>query len=122
MEVKIEMDDFEIINSGTLVFKSDSIVKFNFSDTDLNLNFRIRFSENPKIDHSKFETIVNNEENFMEINIINSNQGLNIGNIGLAPLANIDNRELNFKFRFSNVDEDSMDKIFHYTWYLKKNQ
>jgi hypothetical protein len=36
MEVKIEMDDFEIINSGTLVFKSDSIVKFNFSDTDLN--------------------------------------------------------------------------------------
>jgi hypothetical protein len=122
MEVKIEIDDFEIINSGTLVFKSDSIVKFNFSDTDLNLNFRIRFSENPKIDHSKFETIVNNEENFMEINIINSNQGLNIGNIGLAPLANIDNRELNFKFRFSNVDEDSKDKIFHYTWYLKKNQ
>lgn len=121
MKVKIEIDDFEIIESGTLVFKSDSIVKFNFSDINLNLNFKIRFSENPKIDHSKFETIVNNEENFMEINIINSNRGLNIGNVGLASLANIDNRELNFKFRFSSVDEDAIDKIFHYTWYLKKN-
>ena len=121
MIIKTEIDDYEIIESGTLVFKSDSIVKFNFSDTNLNLNFRIKFTENPSIDHSKFDTTVNNEENYLEINIINSKEGLNMGNIGLASLATVDNRELSLKFRFSSVDEDSIDKVFHYTWYLKNN-
>ncbi|WP_396188506.1 DUF6864 domain-containing function [Flavobacterium sp.] len=119
MKIKTEIDDYEIIDSGTLVFKADSIVKFNFSDANLNLNFRIKFTENAEIDHSKFDTTVNEEENYLEINIINSNGSLNMGNIGLASLAKIDNRQLYLKFRFSSVDEDEVDKIFHYTWYLK---
>ena len=120
MEIKIEVDDYEIINSGTLVFEKDQVVNFNFKNTDLDLNFRIKFSEDKSIDHSKFNTNVNKEENYLEIDIINSNLGNNMGNVGLIPLAKISDRQLYLKFMFSNVKNEDVDTLFNYSWYLKK--
>lgn len=120
MEIKIEVDDYEIINSGTLVFEKDQVVNFNFKDTDLDLNFRIKFSEDKNIEHSKFNTNVNNEKNYLEIDIINSNLGINMGNRGLIPLAKISERQLYLKFMFSNIENEDVDTLFNYSWYLKK--
>ena len=119
MDIKIEIDDYEIINSGTLVFQKDQTVNFNFKDTKLDLNFKVKFSEDKSIDHSKFNTNVNNEENYLEIDIINSNLGINMGNTGLIPLATISDRQLYLKFMFSNVENEGIDSLFNYTWYLK---
>lgn len=44
-----------------------------------------------------------------------------MGNQGLISLATIVNRQLYLKFRFSSVEKENTDTIFHYTWYLKNN-
>lgn len=120
MEIKIEVDDYEIIKSGTIVIQRDQIINFNFKDTDLNLNFKIKFSENKEIEESKFNTNINNEDNYLEIDIINSNLGINMGNRGLIPLATVSGRQLYLKFMFSNVENENIDSLFNYSWYLKK--
>ena len=119
MTIKIEVDDYEIVDNGTLIIGKDMITKFNFKGEGYDLNFKIRFSENPKIDHSKYETTVNEEENYLEINIINSDSASNMGHNKLIPLAKLNNRQLYLKFLFSNVENDGIDTLFNYTWYLK---
>jgi hypothetical protein len=117
MNIKIQIDDYEIVNSGTIII--DNSKPLNFSFPDNNINFKIVFTEDPKIEYSKFDTKIFEEENYLEINIINSNSGQLVGNGGLVPLAKLNDRQLYLKFRVTNVGEENFDKIFNYTWYLK---
>ena len=76
MNIKIEVDDFEIINSGSIIVENKQVVNFNFKDSGLDLNFKIKFTEDENISESKFELNVNKENNYLEINIINTGYGL----------------------------------------------
>ena len=120
MNIKIEVDDFEIINSGSIIVENNQVINFNFKDTGLDLNFKIKFTEDSNISDSKFELNVNKENNYLEINIINTGYGLNMGNQNIIPLATISNRQLYLKFMVSSIQNgDDKDNLFNYTWYLK---
>lgn len=120
MDIKIQVDDFEIINSGSIIVENRQVTNFNFKDNGLDLNFKVKFTDDENISESKYEININKEENYLEINIINTGYGLNMGNKNMIPLATISNRQLYFKFMVSSIQNgDDKDNLFNYTWYLK---
>lgn len=119
MNIKIQVDELEVINSGSIIAEDNQIIYFNFTDNEL--NFRIKFTNDENIQESKYELSINEEENYLEINVINTGYGINMGNQNMIPLATLNKRQLYFKFMISSVQNgDDKDNLFSYTWYLKK--
>lgn len=117
MKIKLEIDNYEIISSGSIIIDQSKPMFFKFEDN--NINFKFIFSIDKENESSRFATKINKEENFLEFNIINSNSGQLLGNQDLIPLAKLDGKQLYLKFRVTSVGDEIKDTVFHYSWYLE---
>ena len=117
MKINLEIDNFEIISSGSIIVDQSKPMFFKFENN--NINFKFIFTVDTEKETSRFETKIYEEENYLEFNIINSNSGQLLGNQDLIPLAKLGGKQLYLKFRVTSVGDEIKDMVFHYSWYLE---
>lgn len=119
MEVTLEVDNHEIIDSGVVILSADKTLKFSFKES--NLHFIFEFLNDNDTAEPRFVSSINKDENYLLTKLYNFNsQGQGYGD--LIKMAKINNRQLSIKFRVDSIGEETPDKIFHYTWYFDKNE
>lgn len=127
MEVKVSTQEYDIISSGTIVSHGSETIIFAIED----LEFRAIFDPSGTSEDGNsprvYTRVIRPEEGagkgFMEVHLTNLDQTSNASSEALISMATINGRELFFKFAVSSMtakESGREDKVFHYTWYLKK--
>lgn len=115
MRITTGINDFEVLNSGTIIsFKDESI---NFELTPL-VKVILRFVQDNEVKEQKMDfKVVNNNQ--IEILLTNFNNSLGTGNAEPLELATIDNKKIYFNFVVYSLN-GMESKTVHYTWYARE--
>ena len=116
MNIKIEIDDYEVFSSGTIVTNAnEDLIKFLIED----LIFEIQF-----LDEDNGEQKVNFESSSdkkVRFKFINFNNPLGTGNVVPVKLGRLNEKDLYFNFRVISFSGDKgvSGKTLYYTWMTK---
>lgn len=125
-KVDLSTDNYDIIDSGSVVLQMGENLEFKIAD----LKFRVEFiDEKPEGDaplEGRIDSGVMNkgtDEAYYRITFYNQTSAFFASTSDFAHLAVIDGKPLKLKFSIQSINprENSSDKIFFYTWYLGKN-
>jgi hypothetical protein len=127
MEIKVSTNNYDIINSGSVVLQMGEYLEFEIHD----LRFRFEFIDEEPNGNTPLEgRIVSRVENkdtpdaYYKIIFYNQTSSFFASTSNFAQLAIIDDKPLKLKFCIQSINNQgySSDKIFFYTWYLGKEQ
>ena len=119
--VKLSTENYDIIDSGSVVLQMGEYLEFEISD----LKFQIRFIDDKNEQDGKIQKEIINQdtqEAYMRITFYNQQKAFFSSVSTLASMATLGDKRLYLKFSIQaiNNNEDGSDKIFFYTWYLDK--
>lgn len=119
--VKLSTENYDIIDSGSVVLHMGECLEFEISD----LKFQIRFIDDENEQNGKIQREIVNEgtkEAYMRITFYNQHKAFFSSVSTLASMATLGDKHLYLKFSIQaiNNNEDGSDKIFFYTWYIDK--
>ena len=105
---KIKIGDFDLIESGSVITMKDADIRFSIKDLEYVFQFTTVENEETKIN------IVSNDGKKMIINLQNFNSSLGGGNVNPMPMGILEEVEIYFLFRVSQLSEGG--KTMHYSW------
>lgn len=126
-KVELSTDNYDIIDSGSVVLQMGEILQFQIAD----LKFRVEFiDEKPNGDTPLETKVISGVENadtekaYYKIAFYNQTSAFFSSTANFAQLAVIDGKPLKFKFSIQSINgrDNSSDKIFFYSWYLGKTE
>ncbi len=115
MNFVIEIDDYEIVSSGTLMTVHDKKVVFTIED----LRYEFIFKDNPEAKENNVHANVITNGKGLEVMFENFNNVLGAGNQEPVEMGKINEKKILFTYRVYALT-GSKSKIFHYTWLLEK--
>lgn len=124
MDVKIQTQNWEIIDSGS-IFLDEGFIEFIIEG----LTFRLIIKDSPEEGSDKTNPYVNYEVEEIDGNRIMVIRAYNYSSNELTTLtksiniAKIKGRNLRFRFASSRVksEDETYDYLIHYCWYLAKS-
>ncbi|MBP7260614.1 MAG: hypothetical protein KBB37_04940 [Bacteroidia bacterium] len=117
MEIYPEIEDYEVLSSGTIITVPGKKITFKIRD----IIFELSFENNNDLSDHKISFEIPEGTKIMKILFENFNNSLGMGNTVPLPLGNIDNKSLFFNYRIYALDEN-LGKTLNYTWYLGKKE
>ncbi len=114
MLLKIKVGDLSLIESGSLIVPQGMPVSFFIKDLEYVFTFSNDDEGKPHV-----ETI-SSTRNKLEIELINFNDMVGVGNISPLSMGIIDGQELLLMLRVSMLKEGG--KTIMYSWYLRDNK
>lgn len=109
---KIKVGDLTLLESGSVITPADANVSFSILDLEYVFSFVNDDSAKPQIKQKS------NTGKRMEIELVNFNDIVGVGNINPLPMGQINGQDLFIMFRVSKLQEGG--KTMHYSWYLKE--
>jgi hypothetical protein len=117
MNVKIQLEEYDILSSGTIIGVLNQIMIFNIED----LVFELKFVNNLEITDHKISSYIPENEKKMTLTFENFNNSLGIGNTEPTEIGWIGEQKLFLNYRVYSLTESS-GKLLHYTWLLQKKK
>jgi hypothetical protein len=117
MNVKIELEDYDILSSGTIIGVLNQTMIFNIED----LIFELKFINNSETTENKISSILPDDGKKMVLTFENFNNSLGIGNTDPIEVGWIGEQKLFFNYRVYSLTENT-GKLLHYTWLLEKKK
>lgn len=115
MNVKIEIDGYEIISTGTVMTVEGKKLLFTIED----LKYELEFKDNTETTEPMISSNVIIDGKGLEIFFENFNNSLGAGNVEPIELGKVGDRKILLIYRVYALTA-SKSKIFHYTWLLEK--
>lgn len=116
MNIKIEIDGYEVFSSGTIVTNTnEDLIKFLIEDLTYEIQFSDEDNGEQKVD---FEYLSNKQ---LRLKFINFNNPLGTGNVVPMKLGRLNEKDLYFNFRVISFSGDKgvSGKTLYYTWMTK---
>lgn len=110
--INIKVGDLTLLDSGCIITPQGASVHFFIKDLEYVFNFVDKGEEKAQM---KF---ISNNGKKLEIEMLNFNDIIGVGNINPLPMGKIDNKEIFLMFRVSMLKEGG--KTMQYSWYLKE--
>ncbi|MFT3934176.1 MAG: hypothetical protein QM726_11210 [Chitinophagaceae bacterium] len=115
MKILTSDNNYEIIDTGTIITFNDEPLKFELT---LGVTIIIKFILNTNLSAQKMDfNVISNTE--LELILTNFTSSLGTGNLSPLPLAKIDNKQVYLNFVVYALNETS-NKTIHYTWYKRE--
>lgn len=111
--LSIKVGDLTLVDSGSIIVPEGLPVHFFIKD----LEYIFTFSDDEK--GKPHTNIISNTGNKLEIELVNFNDIVGVGNITPLSMGRIDGRELLLMLRVSMLKEGG--KTILYSWYLREN-
>lgn len=111
LAIKIEMGDFELEESGSIITTKDAEIRFGIQD----LVYVFSFVNEENIP-AQLRTKSNTGKR-LEVELVNFNNPLGMGNINPFPMGRIGEKLLFIMIRVDAYEDGS--KTLHYSWYSK---
>lgn len=108
----IRVGEFSLMESGSIISPKGADIHFFIRDLEYVFSFVDLADEKPQI-----KTKSNNGKK-LEIELVNFNDAVGIGNINPLPMGQIDGLDIFIMFRVAQLKEGG--KTMHYTWYSRK--
>lgn len=108
---KIEMGDFELEESGSIITTKDAEIRFRIQDLEYVFSF-VNEENIPAQLRTK-----SNDGKRLEVELVNFNNPLGTGSIDPVPMGRIGEKLLFIMIRVDAFENGS--KTFHYSWYSK---
>ena len=108
---KIEMCDFELEESGSIITTKDAEIRFRIQDLEYVFSF---VNEENSPDQLRTKS---NDGKRLEVELVNFNNPLGTGSIDPVPMGRIGEKLLFIMIRVDAFENGS--KTFHYSWYSK---
>ena len=115
MNFSIEIEDHEIVSTGTIIGLVDKKIIFKIED----LTFELEFKNNNEVTENKISSQVPEEGKTMKLLFENFNNSLGVGNAEPFKMGFVGDKTLLLIYRVYALTENS-GKLFHYTWLLEK--
>lgn len=109
--VSVKVGNLTLLDSGTVIAPKGAPIHFVIKDLEYIFSFVNEGEEKPKI------RTISNTGKRLEIELINFNDVVGVGNINPMSMGTIDGQELLLMFRVSMLKEGG--KTMQYSWYLK---
>lgn len=116
MKIYTGPEDYEIIESGSIIRFKDEDIKFSF-DGDFNIIICFRVDSAKDTPNMSFEQ--SEDKKSLKVVLTNFDATVSTGNLEPLGLAKKENRRIYLNFYVSGI-ESSNKQIFHYTWYLRE--
>ncbi len=118
MEIKISNDDYDIVDSGTIImYKSDSELKFDVkASEEFSFNLILKFIEDADKESSLEKEVIEDNVIFRCTNFKNQ---LGVGTLEPLSIATVSEKELFFHFWSYSLSDGRTRKI-EYTFLKKK--
>lgn len=126
MQIKLATDKYDIISTGSVIIPNDEVLEFRFENLRFKCSFEEEKDDNGNLTPGHVNTFIENEgtpDAYMIIRIYNQINSFFASSNSMFSLARLNRRELLFKFSIQSINakkEGTEDKIFFYTWYLRK--
>lgn len=117
MNIKIELEEYEIISSGTIIGVINQAILFNIED----LIFELKFVNNSETTEHKISSVIPDDGKKMTLTFENFNNSLGIGNTEPIEVGWIGDAKLRLNYRVYSLTENT-GKLLHYTWLLEKKK
>jgi hypothetical protein len=126
-EMRINVGDYKIISSGSVIIPNSEFVEFLYDDLKFKIVFKTETDGKGNLTRGRYETSLEDDpttqSQFLKITMFNQNKSVFSSTSKMIPLAEIDGRKLMLKFCIHSInpkDDGNEDKIFFYTWFLEK--
>jgi len=117
MNIKIELENYDILSSGTIIGVLNQTMIFNIED----LIFELKFINNSETTEHKISSILPDDGKKMILTFENFNNSLGIGNTDPIEVGWIGEQKLFFNYRVYSLTENT-GKLLHHTWLLEKKK
>ena len=117
MDIKIDLEDFEVISSGTVIGVIDKPITFHITD----LIFELRFRINKDHTEQKILSEIPPNQKRLVITFENFNNSLGIGNVDPLNVGTVNDRLLYLNYIIYSL-ADNAGKLLHYTWLLENKK
>ena len=114
LSFNIQMSDYELEASGSVITKKDANIVFSIQDLVYTFSFVNEENTPPQF------RIKSNDGKRLELELVNFNNPLGMGNVDPFPMGRIGNRLLYIMIRV--VPFDNGGKTLHYSWYSKLSE
>ena len=114
MDFKVEIEEYEIISTGTIIGVLDKPIRFRIE----NLVFELTFRNNSEFQEQKLSTEVLSDGKKMILNFDNFNNSFGTGNQEPMKLGYVSGKAIYFNYRVYSLAEN-VGKQLHYTWLSK---
>ncbi len=111
MTVEVQIPDYEIIMSGSIICVPDKPIIFKVED----LVFELIFKDNSETPEQKLSSNLPDNGKKMQLIFENFNNGLGTGNKEPLKVGIVENRGLFLNYRVYSLSEN-VGKLIHYTW------
>lgn len=111
--VSIKVGDLTLIDSGSIIVPQDMPISFSIKDLEYVFTFSNDEENKPHV------RTISNTRNKLEIELINFNDIVGVGNVKPMSMGRIDGQELLLMLRVSMLKEGG--KTILYTWYLRES-
>jgi hypothetical protein len=126
-EMRINVGNYEIISSGSVIIPDNKFVEFLFDGLTFKIVFETEKDKDGNLTRGRFETKVETDETtqsqFLKIRMLNQNKSYFSSSNQMIPLAEVNGKRLLLKFCIHSIntkDDGNEDKIFFYTWFFEK--
>lgn len=126
-EMRINVGNYEIISSGSVIIPDNKFVEFLFDDLKFKIVFETDKDEDGNLTRGRFSTSIEKDETtqseFLKITMYNQNKSYFSSSNQMISLAVVNGKKLLLKFCINSIntkDDGNEDKIFFYTWFFEK--
>ena len=126
-EMRINVGNYEIISSGSVIIPDNKFVEFLFDDLKFKIVFETDKDEDGNLTRGRFGTRIEKDETtqseFLKITMYNQNKSYFSSSNQMISLAEVNGKKLLLKFCINSIntkDDGNEDKIFFYTWFFEK--
>lgn len=117
MNIQIELEDYDIISSGTIIGVINQALIFKIED----LLFELKFINNIETSENKISSSIGEDGKKMILTFQNFNNSIGIGNTDPIEIGWIGEHKLFLNYRVYSLTENT-GKLLHYTWLLEKKK
>lgn len=124
---RINIGNFEIISSGSLIIPNSEFIEFLFDNLKFKIIFETEKDDKGNLTQGHYAVNIEKEETtqleYLKITMFNQNNSFFSSSNSMIPVATLKNRKLFLKFCINSINTqengEKEDKIFFYTWFLE---
>jgi hypothetical protein len=117
MKITTEIEDYEILSTGTIISVADKLIIFKIED----LLFEFEFKNNTEFSENKISAQNSENGKTMRLLFENFNNSLGTGNVEPIDIGYIGRKKIFLNYRIYAISGNS-GKLVHYTWLLSKKE